>query len=517
MKPLGRRLKPHLLVFGIVLGMTPYPAPAQNTSPRAPKTTDRIDLRRLPKIAEVDPRFQSFNVEMVEVTGGRFWAPYGGPAGEVYRQRPPIDLSNVKLRNLTRALAPAYMRVSGTWANTTYIQKLGETVPASPPPGFSQILTRDQWRGVIGFAEDLNLAIITSFSVSPGARGTDGIWETDQAERLFTLTAEFGGRIAAAELVNEPSLAILGGLPKGYGAADYVKDFAVFRSFARNVAPGMLILGPGSVGEAGGFPPIPFVPSAEMMKGTAGDVDAVSYHFYGATSQRCAAVGGPQTSAEPALDETWLSLTERDHNFYAGLRDKYEPGKPMWLTETGQAACGGSPWAARFRDTFRYVDQLGRLARRGVRVVAHNTLAASDYALIDGDSLEPRPSYWAAVLWRRLMGTTVLEVPNSSWPGVKLYAQCLRGDSTGVAMAAINLDDTPHTIDTGYRTTRYVLTANGLDAAVVAINGVEAKVSRAGRLPNLTSQYRGSRIVLPAYSISFLAINGVSNPACQGS
>ena len=33
----------------------------------------------------------------------------------------------------------------------------------------------------------------------------------------------------------------------------------------------------------------------------------------------------------------------------------------------------------------------------------HNTLAASDYALIDQDTMQPRPNYWAAVLWQRTM------------------------------------------------------------------------------------------------------------------
>ena len=37
----------------------------------------------------------------------------------------------------------------------------------------------------------------------------------------------------------------------------------------------------------------------------------------------------------------------------------------------------------------------------------HNTLAASDYALLDDHTYAPRPNYWAALLWRRLMGTTV--------------------------------------------------------------------------------------------------------------
>src|SRR5206468_3957382 len=35
-----------------------------------------IDAAGLPRIGTVDERFQSYNVEMVEVTGGRFWKPY---------------------------------------------------------------------------------------------------------------------------------------------------------------------------------------------------------------------------------------------------------------------------------------------------------------------------------------------------------------------------------------------------------------------------------------------------------
>jgi len=33
----------------------------------------------MPRIGTVDERFRSFNIEMVEVTGGRFWAPYSKP------------------------------------------------------------------------------------------------------------------------------------------------------------------------------------------------------------------------------------------------------------------------------------------------------------------------------------------------------------------------------------------------------------------------------------------------------
>jgi len=35
-----------------------------------------IDTANMPRACTVDERFQSYNVEMIEVTGGRFWKPY---------------------------------------------------------------------------------------------------------------------------------------------------------------------------------------------------------------------------------------------------------------------------------------------------------------------------------------------------------------------------------------------------------------------------------------------------------
>ena len=119
-----------------------------------------------------------------------------------------------------------------------------------------------------------------------------------------------------------------------------------------------------------------------------------------------------QTTAAAALSETWLARTDQTLAFYRDLRDELEPGKPMWLTETADAACGGNPWSSTFLDTFRYLDQLGRLARQGVQTVMHNTLAASQYSLLDENTFAPKAAYWGALLWRHLMGTTVLECAN---------------------------------------------------------------------------------------------------------
>jgi hypothetical protein len=97
-----------------------------------------------------------------------------------------------------------------------------------------------------------------------------------------------------------------------------------------------------------------------------------------------------------------------------------------------------------FIDSFRYLNQLGSLAKLGVQVVIHNTLAASDYALVDETTLVPRPNYWSALLWCRLMGTTVLDAGASPSPDLHLYAHCLRNHPGGVALLAINADRAKH-------------------------------------------------------------------------
>ena len=46
-----------------------------------------------------------------------------------------------------------------------------------------------------------------------------------------------------------PTFASAAGVPKGYDATAYGRDFAVFAPFFRKAEPHALLLGPGSVGE----------------------------------------------------------------------------------------------------------------------------------------------------------------------------------------------------------------------------------------------------------------------------
>lgn len=434
----------------------------------------------LKKIGSIDPRFLSYNVEMVEVTGGRFWAPYrsakeaaaSAPANKLatpgidpslFRQRTPIDLGDGRLRKLAAALGPAYVRVSGTWANSTYFHDSDAPAPTVPPEGFGGVLTKAQWRGVMEFSKAVDAKIVTSFAISAGVRDAGGTWTPREAAKVFAFTKAEGGSIAAAEMFNEPSFPSMGGAPKGYDAAQYGRDFVAFRAFVKKTAPEMLILGPGSVGEGtrmGGG--LLVMKSEDMLTAAGPGVDGFSYHYYGGVSQRCSGMSSAvKMSPEGALTEGWLAKTDQEAAFYRGLRDRFEPGTPLWLTETGETACGGNPWASTFTDTFRFTDQMGRLARQGVQVIAHNTLAASDYALIDEETMTPRPSYWSAVLWRRLMGSTVLDAGVGAG-GVHVYAHCLAGRAGGVALLAINTDGSARAIEVAGESERFALTAREL-------------------------------------------------------
>lgn len=216
----------------------------------------------------------------------------------MYEYRPPRDLTGPRLRTLAAALGPAYVRVSGTWANTTYFADT-DNPPATPPGGFKGVLTRDQWRGVVDFADDTGAKIVSSFAVSPGVRDASGRWTPEQAQRWLDFTRSIGGEIAVAEFMNEPNAAAMGGAPDGYTAADYGRDFRAFKAFIDQADPNMTVLGPGSLGEApAGFgadttqladllATAGMIPTADLLAAAGPGVDGFSYHHYNAASRRC--------------------------------------------------------------------------------------------------------------------------------------------------------------------------------------------------------------------------------------
>jgi heparanase len=493
-----------------------------------------LDPHGLAAIGRVDERFQSYNVEMAEIIGGRFWKPYAhmkvdptksprandantqstGTNLDLHETRAPTDLGNRRLRVLAAALGPAYIRVSGSWANDVYFQNDDGPKLPQPPTGFQNVLTRAQWRGVIEFAHAVNARLVTSFAINAPVRDTTGAWTPVQARPFVEYTRSIGGEIYAAELFNEPNFSGRTGGPANYDAKAFARDSAVFRTFVAEALPAMKIVGPGDT-SAARMVQLPLTEDF-MAAEPRPRFDIISYHYYGAVSKRCAPSGKPPgTLPELALTESLLAGTERAMLNRKVVRDGYAPGAPLWLTEVAGSACGGSPWDSTFLDTFRYLDQLGRLARGGVSAVFHNTLAASEYGLINEATMEPRPNFWAALLWRKLMGPVVLDAGEIR-PGIHVYAHCLRDIPGGVSVLAVNNGDKPSTFEAPLAAELYLLTATPTENASVWLNGTLLAMGSNDSFPALLPRHVSqAKVTLPPRSIGFIALPGAGNANCS--
>lgn len=222
-----------------------------NDTKKADQNTISINPKEMKHIGSVDERYQSYNIEMAEIAGGSFWKPYrlmdslpdlsttathdvSQKKDDLYRKLAPINLTDTRLLNLAKGLAPAYVRVSGTWANAIYFQDNDEPQMKNPPKGFVNVVTKNQWKSVIDFVKATDSKLVTSFAVSNGVRDANGVWTPIEAQKIADYTKNNGGEIAAAELFNEPSIPSAGGeINKNYDAQNFAKDVAVFNTWAK--------------------------------------------------------------------------------------------------------------------------------------------------------------------------------------------------------------------------------------------------------------------------------------------
>ena len=147
----------------------------------------------------------------------------------------------------------------------------------------------------------------------------------------------------------------------------------------------------------------------------------------------------------------------------------------------------------------------------------HNTLDASDYGLLNENTFAPRPNYWAALLWRKLMGTTVLDPKLSPAPNVYAYAHCLRDHPGGVALLIVNADQQRSYDVTLPATQRYTLSGGReLQDTMVVLNGNALRLDANGNLPQLTGEAtHAGRLSFAPATITFLAIANADNSSCR--
>lgn len=491
--------------------------------------TSSIDPAKLAFVRTTDERFQSFQIGMSHLTGGETWKSYDPAKGEgsspqatdfaaVREARSPTDLANRRLRNLAAALGPFYVRYGGTTTNSVYFQDDGSPPLNAVPSGYQTILTAKAWKGAVEFAKAVDAEIITGFTVSSGVRDQSGAWTPKQADPWLAYTRRIGGTIVAAELYNEPNAPEPGRMPKGQSPEGFANDYAAFEPFIRRVAPDMKLAGPGvaTLGVPIPMPSVDGITAEQYLSATPKPrFDIISYHFYGAVAERCAPATSPAgISASQALTEDWLARPDKKFKVTKDLRDRYAPNAPIWLTETGAAACGGTRWQPTFLDTFRFVDTQARLARQGLDVIVTHALISGSNGVLDEKTFLPNADYWPAVLWRKLVGSKVLDMGEGR-PGLNLYAHCQHGVVGGVTIIAINLDNAEKRLKIKGKTNIYALTASDLQSKTVQLNGRSLAITGDDQLPDLSgARLSESSVSLAPRSVNFITAPKANNAAC---
>lgn len=490
------------------------------------KNTVKIHTCGLKKVREINARLVSYNVEMTEVTGGTFWKSYTpeqiagteefppvkdfSEMATLMQVYPPVDLYEEKIRMFAKALGSVYVRVSGSWATDTYYDFDGHTNGAVPE-GYRAVLTKKQWNGVLDFVKAVDAKLMISVSNCPGDHVDGKAWTPEQAKLIFDYSKEYGVPIAAAEFMNEPNVLPMTPPAKEYGAAEFGRDQDAFFHFLRENYPEVLLIGSCSCADTfdGGNMEIAnalqVIPTEELLSHCKENMDVFSYHCYAGLSERGASVGG-HWDPEDALSEPYLAVASTAAKNYSTIRDKYCPGAEMWVTESADAGLGGNTWGSTYMDVIRYADELGSFATVTDGVIFHNTLASSDYGLLDHATHLPRPIYWLVYLWNQVMGTEVYDSGEEVREGAHVYVHSRKDGKAGYAYVVINNSKTDATaVEIPGDGEVYLLDAETLRAPQLRVNGEVVRPADGLEKIKARTVQKGTMEIPPA-AVAFIVV-----------
>ena len=495
----------------------------------------------LTKIRDINPRLMSYNVEMTEVTGGTFWKAYteGQIAGTeefprldsftnhtamagLMQYYPPIDTTSEKLISLAKEFGSVWVRVSGTWATKTYYDFDG-TTGGKAPEGYQSVLTRDQWQNIINFVKAVDAKLLVSASNCAGDHKDGGPLDLTQIKKLFALTDELGGRIDAFEFMNEPNMLQMSGAPLDYDFPDYVRDQDIANKWVRENYPECLIVGPcntGMVDDNANDSRLSEMGSGmgnmmkmgtvhDLMRGAEVPMDVYSYHYYNGVSERLMSVMPTgHWPAEAAHTDAYLQVAPGICYMNLSARDKYVPGAEMWVTESGDAGGGGDTWASTYLDVLRTLNELGSFCTLTNGVIFHNTLASSDYGFLQHGTFDPRPNYFAALLWTRIMGNESYACENPNVEGAHVYCHSRKDGKDGYAYLIVNnsLTDVT-TLELPGEGELYELSGNGnMRNKVMYLNGEPLVLGENNSLPALDGKKVSGKVEIAPGSCAFVVV-----------
>ncbi len=394
----------------------------------------------------LDERYLGFAFDTAQFTGGYWWS-WGseGPQPE-----PVPDLENPKFRKLASYLAPSRMRIGGTDADAAYF--CPEEGVCDLPSEYRNVfrdeenerpgvLTHENIRRAAEFAEDVGARVMFCVNAGPGPRDPQtGEWIPDNGRALIRYVRSLpqGHLFDIWELGNEVNIMFNAFyMPVFLYWRPYASDLVTFREVVDEEAPGGRVASPGCF----------FVPYAslrdlnftlDLLRVARANIDIVTWHLYATQSERCPEIFSPApASRETLFDESFVNM----HRNFARYVVSAAAGLPVMNGESASAQCGGQAGVSdTLLDALWFADWIGIMAQEGSSTIVRQSIVGGDYGLLDPDTFDPRPSFLAAVMFRRIVDRSRLET-FADRSQVKAHGFCTAGGDGRVTAVLSNPSD----------------------------------------------------------------------------
>ena len=390
------RLSPHLLVLGVALA----------AKFGAGDAAVRISVASEEAVSQTQPTYASWNID-----------------SSCNRGFHHINFTNPNLVLAAGALRPSTLRFGGSGNdNLHYVLSPGRECPVPPSTECSYVtpgcLNATHWDNLYDFATASGADVLfgVSFGLEEACReGAAYVWNvSSNAAELLSYLVAAGQSVWGFELGNEVNNN--GGAPCNLTAAQQAAALRAFAGVARAALPDAALVGPdtGYLGWQAWLEA--YLPLAAPL-----GLHAVTHHVYAGVARGTFA------------DAATLDASAPEIAWYVDAVRALAPGAQVWAGEDGpvgagdDGTCGGDATAVcgEYASTIWYADDMATRAARGFAQYQRQDLFGSAYgltnsavgggmALASSDALVLRPDYWINFLWKRALGTLVLNVTSSN-------------------------------------------------------------------------------------------------------
>ncbi|KAL6577765.1 hypothetical protein OROMI_010093 [Orobanche minor] len=446
-----------------------------------------------------------------------------------------LDLENKILAHAVKAFGNLRLRIGGSLQDRV-VYKVGSfpkdclhfRTRVNGLFGFSRgCLDMGRWDHMNKFFNETGAIVTFGLNALTGRRKSRyinnpmvGNWDPRNALEFMNYTASKGYKIDSYEFGNE----LCGeGVGARVGAHQYGKDVTVLKNLTEGLYPAdnsttrPKLLGPGGFYDSRWF---------NIFLNTSGRevVDGLTHHLYSLGS------GNDPTIIDKVQDPEFLDQVYSTYTNISNSIKLFGPWTSAWVSEAGGAYTSGSKNVSRsFADGFWYLDQLGIAASHDTKVFCRQTLIGGNYGLLDTTTFIPKPDYYGALLWHRLMGTKVLAASHRGSKYLRVYSHCSK-NTTGITVLMINMsnstrfeatvvvgDSQPYT-DVNHKREEYHLTPKegNILSDVVLLNGTPLNLTESSDIPALNPKLIDpkSPIIIAPNSIVFATLKDVPAAAC---